>query len=63
MKVSDQLQALAALPPCNPLDGRLHGPQSRSGRDGEEKSHFLIRAENRTSVVQSVAKLPLLQQN
>jgi len=40
MEVSGQLNAPAALPPgkeslCYPLDRRLGGPQSRSGRDGE----------------------------
>jgi hypothetical protein len=42
MEVSDQLQAPAGLPqgksPWNPLDRRLGGPQSRSGRGGEEKN-------------------------
>jgi hypothetical protein len=41
MEVSGQLHAPAALPPgkssCYPLDGRLVGPHSRSGHDGEEK--------------------------
>jgi hypothetical protein len=40
--MSDQLQAPAALPPGKepryPLDRRLSGPQSRSGRGGEEKN-------------------------
>jgi hypothetical protein len=39
--VSGQLHALAALPPGKspryPLERRLGGPQSRSGRSGEEK--------------------------
>jgi hypothetical protein len=42
MEVSGQLHALAALPlgkePPYPLDRRLGGPQSRSGRGGEEKN-------------------------
>jgi hypothetical protein len=42
MEVSDQLHAPAALPqgksPSYPLDRRLGGPQSRSGRGGEEKN-------------------------
>jgi hypothetical protein len=41
MEVSGQLHAPAALPPGKspryPLDRRLGGPQSRSGRFGEEK--------------------------
>jgi hypothetical protein len=41
MEVSGQLYAPAALPQRNsawyPLDSRLGGPQSRSGRGGEEK--------------------------
>jgi hypothetical protein len=40
--VSGQLHAPAALPPGEspryPLDARLGGPQSRSGRRGEEKA-------------------------
>jgi hypothetical protein len=42
LEVSDQLHAPAALPqgksPWYPLDRRLGGPQSRSGRGGEEKN-------------------------
>jgi hypothetical protein len=42
MEVSGQLHAPAALPPGKspwyPLDRRLCGPQSRSGRGGEEKN-------------------------
>jgi hypothetical protein len=43
MEVSAQLHAPAALPPSvrtprYPLDRRLDGPQSRSGRGGEEKN-------------------------
>jgi len=41
MEVSGQIHASAALPPgnnsCHPLDRRFGGPQSRSGRDVEEK--------------------------
>jgi hypothetical protein len=41
MEVSGQLHATADLPPGKspwyPLDRRLGGPQSRSGRGGEEK--------------------------
>jgi hypothetical protein len=42
MEVSGQLHAPAALlprkDPWYPLDRRLGGPQSRSGRGGEEKN-------------------------
>jgi hypothetical protein len=42
MEVSGKLHAPAALPPEKesryPLDRRLGGPQSRSGRGGEEKN-------------------------
>jgi hypothetical protein len=42
MEVSGQLHASAALPPGKnlwyPLDRRLSGHQSRSGRGGEEKN-------------------------
>jgi hypothetical protein len=42
MEVSGQLRAPAALPqgknPWYPSDRRLGGPQSRSGRRGEEKN-------------------------
>jgi hypothetical protein len=42
MEVSGQLHAPAALPPGKspwyPLDRRLGGPQSRSGRGGLEKN-------------------------
>jgi hypothetical protein len=42
MEVSGRLYAPAALPPGKearyPLDWRLGGPQSRSGRGGEEKN-------------------------
>jgi hypothetical protein len=42
MEVNGQLHAPAALPPGKeplyPLDRRLGGPQSHSGRGGEEKN-------------------------
>jgi hypothetical protein len=42
MEVSGQLHAPAALlkerDPGTPLDRRMGGPQSRSGRGGEEKN-------------------------
>jgi hypothetical protein len=42
MEVSGQLYDAAALPqgkiPCYPLDRRLDGPQSQSGRGGEEEN-------------------------
>jgi hypothetical protein len=42
MDVSGQLHAPAALPqeknPWYPLNRRMGGPQSRSGRGGEEKN-------------------------
>jgi hypothetical protein len=42
MEVSGHPHAPAALPPGKspgyPVDGRLGGPQSRSGRGGEEKN-------------------------
>jgi hypothetical protein len=42
MEMSDQFHAPAALPqeksPWYPLDRRLGGSQSRSGRGGEEKN-------------------------
>jgi hypothetical protein len=42
MEVCDQIQALAALPqgmsPRFPLDKVLGGPQSRSGRYGEDEN-------------------------
>jgi hypothetical protein len=45
MEVSGQLHALATLPPGKeplvPLDRSLGGPQSRSGRSGEEKNSQL----------------------
>jgi hypothetical protein len=46
MEVSGQLHAPAALPPEKdpsqyPLDRILGGPQSRSGRGGEEKNSQL----------------------
>jgi hypothetical protein len=45
MEVSDQLHNPAALPPekepSYPVDRRLGGPLSRSGRSGEEKNSQL----------------------
>jgi hypothetical protein len=45
MEVSGQLHVPATLSPGKepryPLDRRLGGPQSRSGRDGEEKNSQL----------------------
>jgi hypothetical protein len=47
MEVSGQLHAPAALPPGKdtryPLDRRLGGPQSQSGRGGEEKNSQPLR--------------------
>jgi hypothetical protein len=49
MELSGQLHVLAALPPGKssryPLDKRLGGPPSRSGRCGEEKGLALPRIE------------------
>jgi hypothetical protein len=46
MEVSGQLHATAALPqgksPWYPLDRRLGGPYSRSGRGGEEKNSQIL---------------------
>jgi hypothetical protein len=57
MEVSDQSHAPAALPqgksPCYPMDRRLGGPQSRSGRGGEEKN-----SQPPPRIVQPVAKSP-----
>jgi hypothetical protein len=58
LEVSGQLHAPAALPPGKkpryPLDRRLSGPQSRSGRRGENSWTF--RGSNSDfSVVQPVA--------
>jgi hypothetical protein len=61
MKVSDQFHAPTALPPGKeppwyPLDRRLGGTQSRSGRGGEEKIPSPRRESNpRTPVVHPVA--------
>jgi hypothetical protein len=60
MKVSGQLHTLAALSreknPRYPLDRRLSGPQSWSGRGGEEKKNCIIDPDgNWTLVVQPVA--------
>jgi hypothetical protein len=56
---SGQLHALSALPPGEtspryPLDRRLGGPQSRSGRCRDEGN--LTLAGNQTPVVQPVAR-------
>jgi hypothetical protein len=61
MEVSGQLYAPAALPqeknPWYPLGRRLGGPQSRSGRGGEEKISQPRRESNsRTPIIQSVAQ-------
>jgi hypothetical protein len=64
MEVSAQLRAPAALPVGNshwyPLDRRLGGPQSQSGRDGEEKN--IVPATNQTSAIQPIAILTELSQ-
>jgi hypothetical protein len=56
---SGQLHAPAALSPGKeppyPLDRRLSGPQSRSGRLGEEKILHYRDSNSDPSVVQSVA--------
>jgi hypothetical protein len=61
MEVSGQLHAPADLPPgkcpCNPLDMRLGGPQSRSGRGGEEKNPSPRRESNpRNTSIEPVAQ-------
>jgi hypothetical protein len=61
MEVSGQLHAPAALSPEKipwyPLDRRLGGLQSRSGRGGEEKNSQPRRESNpRTPIVQPVAQ-------
>jgi hypothetical protein len=59
MEVSGHLHAPAALPPGKDtlysFDGRLGGPQSRTGRGGEEEK-FPYPTGNRTPVVKSVAE-------
>jgi hypothetical protein len=59
MEVNDQLHAVAALTQGKelryPFDRRLGGPQSRSGRGGEDRI-ILATAENRTLFIQSVAQ-------
>jgi hypothetical protein len=59
MEVSGQLHAPAALSqgngPCFPLGRRLDGPQSRSGRGGEEKSSQLLPGLE-PPIIQSVAQ-------
>jgi hypothetical protein len=61
MEVSGQLHAPAALPPGKnpwyPFDRRLGGPQSRSGRGGEEKISQAHRESNsRTPIVQPLTQ-------
>jgi hypothetical protein len=61
MEVSGQLHVPAALTPgkesCYPLARRLGGPQSRSGRGGEEKNSKPPQESNpRTPIVQPVAQ-------
>jgi hypothetical protein len=61
MEMSGQLHAPVALPPKKDpwyaLDRKLGGPQSRSGRGGEEKKHRPRRESNpRTPIVQPVAQ-------
>jgi hypothetical protein len=55
MEVSGQLHAPAALPPRKspwyPLDRRLGGPQSRPGRDGEEKNSKPRRESNPITLI------------
>jgi hypothetical protein len=59
VEVSSQLYDPAVLPPGKerryPFDRRMGGPQSRSGRGGEEKS-ITTPARNRTPVVRQAAK-------
>jgi hypothetical protein len=55
MDVSSQLHAPDALLPGHPLDRRVGGPQSRSGRVGKEKnSHPLPGSEH--PIIQPVAQ-------
>jgi hypothetical protein len=58
MEVSGQLQAPTDLPPGKskryPLDSRVGGLQSRSGRGGKQKSLITAPAGDWTPVVQSV---------
>jgi hypothetical protein len=61
MEVSGQLHTPAALPqgksPWYPLDRRLGGPQSRSGRGVKEKNSQSRRESNpKTTIVQPVAQ-------
>jgi hypothetical protein len=59
MEVSARLKVPATLfpgkEPPNPLDGKLGGPQSRSGRDGEEKHSYPL-AGLESPIVQPVAQ-------
>jgi hypothetical protein len=65
MEVNAQLHAPAALPGENshwyPLDRRLGGPQSQSGRNGEEKKNLAL-ARNQTPAIQPIAILTELSQ-
>jgi hypothetical protein len=62
MEMSGQLHDSAALPPpqekslCYPLDGKLGGPKSRSGRGGEEKNSQLLPGLE-SPIIQPVAQL------
>jgi len=60
MEVSGQLHATATLPQVNscqyPLDRRLGGAQSRSGRGEEEKQSIPVPSGIRAAVVQSVVR-------
>jgi hypothetical protein len=56
MEVSSQLHAPTALPPGKelwfPLDRRLGGPQSRSGRGGLQKNIYMYFGDNLTTFSQ-----------
>jgi hypothetical protein len=55
MEVSGQLLYPQGKSPCYPLDRRLGGPQSRSGRSGEEKNSQPRQESNpRTPIIQPV---------
>jgi hypothetical protein len=60
MKVSSQLHAPVAYPqlksPCYLLERRLGGPQSRSGRGGEEKNSQPLLGIEPSPIVQPVAQ-------
>jgi hypothetical protein len=65
MEVSGQLHAMAALPPAKelwyPLDRKLGGPQSQSGRGGEEKNSQPLQGQEPPIPIQSVDQLCRLQ--